>query len=184
MHRSPPSSAIPQGRDADRYDQDRRRLFWAMPSGLYLIGSRSGAARNLMTANWATQVASTPKLLAVSVEVGATTRRLIEESGYFSLSILSSSQRPLVRKFVKPAVLDEEAGTLNGVGFVDGSTSGAPIPVGALGAFECRVAQRTELGSHVLFIGEVIDVQLSEEFSADRDIEVLSMADTRMNYGG
>ena len=54
--------------DRDAYDRMRRRALWTMPSGLYLVGSRAGDERNLMTCNWATQVSFEPKLLAVGVE--------------------------------------------------------------------------------------------------------------------
>jgi flavin reductase (DIM6/NTAB) family NADH-FMN oxidoreductase RutF len=37
----------------DEYDRLRRRVLWAMPSGLFVVGSTDGAdRRNLMTANW------------------------------------------------------------------------------------------------------------------------------------
>ena len=63
------------GETGDDFDRLRRRVFWKMPSGLYVIGSRGGDRRNGMTANWATQVASDPKLVAVSVEKHAFTSR-------------------------------------------------------------------------------------------------------------
>jgi flavin reductase (DIM6/NTAB) family NADH-FMN oxidoreductase RutF len=42
-----------------------------MPTGLYLVGSRSGDEANPMTANWVMQVATAPVLVAVSIEAGA-----------------------------------------------------------------------------------------------------------------
>jgi hypothetical protein len=42
--------------DRDASDRIRRRLPWTVPSGLHVVGSRSGATRNWMTLNWATQV--------------------------------------------------------------------------------------------------------------------------------
>ena len=35
----------------DDLDRHRRRVLWALPTGLYLIGSRAGEEVNLMTAN-------------------------------------------------------------------------------------------------------------------------------------
>ena len=37
----------------EEYDRRRRRLLWSLPYGLYVVGSRSGSRRNLMTLNWA-----------------------------------------------------------------------------------------------------------------------------------
>ena len=53
-----------EGEDAQgEYDKLRRRVLWSMPYGLYLVGSRAGARRNMMTLNWATQVSFEPKLV-------------------------------------------------------------------------------------------------------------------------
>ena len=72
-----PVGPFPEGVDPEEYDKLRRRVVWRMPSGLYVVGSRDGDRRNAMTLNWATQVASDPKLLGISVEKEAFTHELI-----------------------------------------------------------------------------------------------------------
>ena len=52
--------------DADELDRHRRRVLWALPTGLYLIGSRHGDEVNLMTANLVVQVCLEPKLVGVA----------------------------------------------------------------------------------------------------------------------
>src|ERR1700685_1898079 len=84
---------IPNGADPETYDRLRRRILWSMPSGLYVLGTRTAQRRNLMTLNWATQVATDPKLLAVSVETGAVSHGLLRDGRVFSLSILPREQR-------------------------------------------------------------------------------------------
>ncbi len=116
MERTPGAAKEP--RPDDRL---RRRVMWRLPSGLYLLGSRAGRRRNLMTLNWATQVATEPKLLAVSVQGSAVTHELIEEGRVFALNILKRDDRTVVRKFVKPVdpsevdVDESGAGTLRDV---------------------------------------------------------------------
>ena len=51
----------------DEFDRQRRRVLWALPTGLYLIGSRHEDAVNLMTANLVVQVCLEPKLVAVAL---------------------------------------------------------------------------------------------------------------------
>src|SRR5258708_7921552 len=97
-----------------------------MPSGLYVVGSRHQDQRNLMTLNWCTQLAFTPKLLGVSVEREAHTHGLISAGKRFSLNIIDREDRAVVRKFVKPADWDREANTLNGFSIREAST-GSPI---------------------------------------------------------
>src|ERR1700722_14995611 len=169
--------------DADRL---RRRLMWKMPSGLYLLGSVAGERRNLMTLNWATQVAAEPKLLAVSVQVSAVTHGLIDGGGAFSLNILKRSDRAVVRKFVKPVepqeveVDDSGRGAMRQVE-VTSDVTGAPILVDALGWLDCEVRQKLALGTHSLFLGEVVGFGFGE---GGEEAEVLRMEDTKMNYGG
>ena len=184
--------------DVDGFDRLRRRVLWAMPTGLFVVGSRSGGRRNLMTCNWVMQVATSPKLVVVGVESGSVTRGLMEEGGSFSVSLLARSERGLVRRFVKP-VRDVEvddlgsATSLQGVPVVE-VAGGLPVLAAAVGWLACSVrsVQTWELdeaadeASHVLVVGEVVDAGESERLGAsgDRDDAVLSMDDTRMNYGG
>src|SRR6188508_2691364 len=84
------------------YDKLRRRLMWTFPSGLYVVGSRAGDRRNLMTANWVTQVSFDPKLVGVSVEKTAFTHELIAEAGVFTINTIDREDRAIVRKFTKP----------------------------------------------------------------------------------
>jgi flavin reductase (DIM6/NTAB) family NADH-FMN oxidoreductase RutF len=165
--------------DDGAYDRLRRRVLWKMPSGLYLLGSRAGGVRNLMTLNWASQLALQPKLVGVSVEREALSHRLVQEGGVFSLSLIHRDERAVVRRFVKPAVDDEEAGTLAGQA-VRRARTGAPILASAVAWLDCEVRQSLEVGSHTLFVGEVVD----SGFGGDEDADVLRMEDTRMNYGG
>ncbi|HTW99916.1 MAG TPA: flavin reductase family protein, partial [Acidimicrobiales bacterium] len=97
---------FPPGADPEAYDRLRRRVLWSMPSGLYLLGTRAGDRRNLMTLNWATQLSLDPKLVGVSVEVSALSNDLLRRGGRFTLSLLDREDRVLVRKFVKPAAED------------------------------------------------------------------------------
>jgi flavin reductase (DIM6/NTAB) family NADH-FMN oxidoreductase RutF len=163
----------------EEYDKLRRRVLWKMPYGLYVVGSRAGDRRNLMTLNWATQVSFEPKLIGVSVEKEAVTHQLITEGGVFSLNLVKREDRAIVRKFVKPVEADLEAMTLNGFPFHDGPT-GAPVLDQAVAYADCRVRQAVEAGGHTVFIGEVVEAA----FQADEETEVLRMEDTRMSYGG
>jgi len=176
---SGPVGPFPDGADPDEYDRLRRRVLWTMPSGLYIVGSRAGERRNGMTCNWVTQLGFDPKLLGVSVEKDAVTHDLISEGCVFALCIVDREDRAIVRKFTKPVEVDLEARTLNGFPFHDGAT-GAPILDQAVAYADCEVRSTVDVGSHTLFLGEVVDAA----FQKPEDTEVLRMEDTRMNYGG
>lgn len=178
--RGVPVGPFPPGVDPSEYDRLRRRVLWKLPMGLYVLGSRSGDERNLMTLNWAMQVSVDPKLVAVSVERSAVTHDLIAEGGCYSLALVARDDRAEVRKFVKPAEQDLQARTLAGMGYRDG-LSGAPIPELALAYLDCTLRHTLDLGSHSLFVGEVVDAGFAP---GGKDLAVLRMEDTRMSYGG
>lgn len=202
---------FPPGRDPEEYDRLRRRVLWSMPTGLFVVGSRSGDERNLMTANLVVQVATTPKLVAVAVEAGSATERLVQEGGGFSISILARADRAVVRRFVKPVIEVEVDGAgvataMQGQPVVE-VAGGRPVLASAVGWLSCDLRTTVDaidgpgsvepvLLSHTLFLGEVVDVGEAEpgptgagtdggtEPEPAGTTEVLRMEDTRMNYGG
>lgn len=188
---SPPHDVVgpvPSGKDPESYDRLRRRVLWSMPSGLYVVGTRASAGRNLMTVSWATQVAMSPKLLGIGVETGAVTHELLDQGRVFALSILPRSQRALVRRFVKPvteSIVDDTTGvgTMNGEP-VHMATTGAPILDVSMSWLDCEVRHVLALGSHSWFVGEVVDCGGLPDESGEPDTGLLRMEDTRMNYGG
>ena len=175
-----PFPAGVEGEEAEAdYDKLRRRVLWSLPYGLYVVGSRHGDERNLMTLNWATQVAFEPKLVGIGVEKTALTHRLVADGGAFTLCTVACEDRAIIRKFTKPVDVDLAAGTLNGFAFRDGVT-GTPILAQAVAYVECEVRDPVDCGGHTFFIGEVVDAG----FTGAEDVEVLRMEDTRMSYGG
>jgi flavin reductase (DIM6/NTAB) family NADH-FMN oxidoreductase RutF len=175
-----PFPARVEGDEArDDYDKMRRRLLWTLPYGLYVVGSRSGDRRNLMTLNWASQVSFEPKLLGIGVEKSALTHELVADGRSFTLNTVARDDRAIVRKFTKPVEHDPVAGTLNGFPFHDGPT-GAPVLAQAVAWIACELRTPVDCGGHTFFIGEVVDCG----FLRAEDTEVLRMEDTRMSYGG
>ena len=171
----------------DEFDRQRRRVLWALPTGLYLIGSRHEDAVNLMTANLVVQVCLEPKLVAVALEAESVTADLVTQSGAFTVCLLAREDKDVVRRFVKPVsevVRTEGVGadagavvTMSGHDVHEVGRAALPVLAKASGYILCDVVRREELGSHTLFIGEVSEV-------GGEPAEVLRMEDTRMHYGG
>lgn len=201
----PAVGPVPVGRDPVEYDRLRRRVLWSMPTGLFVVGSRSGDRWNLMTCNWAMQVATAPKLVAVSVEVGSVTAELIGEGGSFSVSVLPRSERSLIRRFVKPVDrverdADGRAVLLQGEP-VHEEAGGVPCLSAAAAWLVCAVRSTVRWegptdgtgaahpASHLLFVGEVVDAGESVtggvvDGGTPEPEQMLQMGDTRMHYGG
>jgi flavin reductase (DIM6/NTAB) family NADH-FMN oxidoreductase RutF len=172
----------------------RRRLLWAMPAGLYVLGTTGGdqGPYNLMTHSLTVQAATEPCVVAVAVEVAARTHALLEASGVATLSVLRRDQRALVRRFVKP-VQDhaiDASGKLVALGSVAVALapSGAPHLLDAAGSLDLRVLESVRFTSHSLFCCEVTSVAVADEVlegaASQRLAEILRMEDTKMSYGG
>lgn len=151
---------------------------WSIPNALCLVGSGSGGEWNGMTQSWVTQVSMEPVLIAISVDRKAVTNRLIRGSGSFSVNLWDRNDIRVFRTFSKPAERDGD--TLNGRPVRVGAT-GIPIFEEAVAWLECRVTKTIDVGTHDLFLGEVVDAGFAE---GGREALVASMADTRMKYGG
>jgi flavin reductase (DIM6/NTAB) family NADH-FMN oxidoreductase RutF len=149
---------------------------WKIPNALALIGSASGEEWNGMTASWVTQLSMEPVLIGVGIDNGAVTHRLISESGVFSVNLWPSDDTRVFVKFSKPAT--REGDSLNGRP-VHLGTTGAPVFDEAVAWLECEVRDSLDLGTHTLFIGEVVDASV-----ADDEMRAAAMSDTRMKYGG
>ncbi len=161
-------------------DELVNRATWKIPNALALVGSRAGDEWNGMTTSWITQVSMAPVLLGIGVDNGAVTHRLISDGGSFTVNLWSADDTRVFVKFSKPAELDLGAMTLNGRPVRAGAT-GAPIFVDAVAWFDCEVRQAIDLGTHTLFIGEVVDAGIAD---GAEEVRVASMSDTRMKYGG
>lgn len=157
-------------------DELLNKVMWKVTNALALIGSRSGDERNAMTASWITQLSMEPVLIGVAVDNEAITRRLIADGGSFTVNLWDASDTGVFVKFSKPAV--DDGSTLNGRE-VRGTTTGAPVFDEAVAWMDCEVRHRLDLGTHTLFVGEVVDAAINDDGA-----RAASMSDTRMKYGG
>jgi flavin reductase (DIM6/NTAB) family NADH-FMN oxidoreductase RutF len=157
-------------------DETLNRVTWKIPNALALVGSRAGDERNAMTTSWITQLAQEPVLIGVGVDNDAVTHRLITEGGSFTVNLWDADDTRVFVKFSKPATDDGD--TLNGRA-VRAATTGAPVFDEAVAWMDCEVRHTLDLGSHTLFVGEVVDAAI-----VDDDARPASMNDTRMKYGG
>ncbi|MBW3666530.1 MAG: flavin reductase family protein [Actinobacteria bacterium] len=159
-------------------DELINKITFMIPNALALIGSASGEEWNGMTASWITQLSMEPVLIGVGVDNNAVTHRLISEGGSFTVNLWDSEDTRVFVKFSKPA--ERDGNTLNGRP-VKIATTGAPVFEDAIVWMDCEVRQSHDLGTHTLFIGEIVDAGVNLE---GEDQEAAAISDTRMKYGG
>ena len=152
------------------------KVTWKIPNALVLVGSASGDEWNGMTASWVTQLSMEPVLVGVGIDNKSLTHRLIGEGGSFSVNLWSADDTRTFVKFSKPA--ERDGNTLNGRP-VRAATTGAPVFDEAVAWMDCEVRHTIDMGTHTLFVGEVVDAAIRDD-----EARVAAMSDTRMKYGG
>ncbi len=157
-------------------DELLNRVTWKIPNALALVGSRAGDQRNAMTTSWITQLSMAPVLVGVAVDNDAVTHRLITDGEVFSVNLWNAEDTKVFVKFSKPAT--DDGASLNGRA-VHGEATGAPVFDEAVAWIDCAVRHAFNLGTHTLFVGEVVAAGINDD-----DARIASMSDTRMKYGG
>lgn len=157
-------------------DELLNRVTWKIPNALVLVGSAAGGERNGMTTSWVTQLSMAPLLIGVGVDNIAVTHRLMTDGGSFTVNLWDAEDTRVFVKFSKPA--EDDGSALNGRP-VRSEVTGAPVFDEAIAWMDCEVRHTLDLGTHTLFVGEVVAAAIHDD-----DARAASMADTRMKYGG
>jgi flavin reductase (DIM6/NTAB) family NADH-FMN oxidoreductase RutF len=157
-------------------DELLNRVTWKIPNALALVGSAHDGERNGMTTSWITQLSMEPVLIGVGIDNSAVTHRLISGSGAFSLNLWDAENTRVFVKFSKPAT--DDGTTLNDRA-VSTAATGAPIFDEAIAWMDCAVRHTLDLGTHTLFVGEIVAASINDD-----EARPASMNDTRMKYGG
>ncbi len=157
-------------------DELLNKVTWKIPNALALVGSAHDGERNAMTTSWLTQLSMEPVLIGIGVDDDAVTHRLISASGVFSVNLWDAENTRVFVKFSKPAT--DDGATLNERP-VSTATTGAPIFDEALAWMDCEVRHTLDLGTHTLFVGEIVEAAVNDD-----EARPASMSDTRMKYGG
>jgi len=160
----------------DLDDELLNRVTWKIPNALALVGSEHDGERNGMTTSWITQLSMEPVLIGIGVDNDAVTHRLITASGAFTVNLWDSENTRVFVKFSKPA--SDDGAALNERP-VSTAVTGAPVFDEAIAWMDCSVRHTLDLGTHTLFVGEVVGASINDD-----EARPASMNDTRMKYGG
>ena len=130
--------------------------------GLYVIGSRKGDKLNGQIANTVFQITSEPPTIAVSINKNNLTHEFIKESKVFSASALcQDTPLSFIGHFGFKSGRD--VNKLEGINYKIGET-GAPIVLdNAVIYLEAKVTQEVDVGTHTIFIGELVDGEVLTE---------------------
>ena len=138
--------------------EDFKHALRRWPSGVTIVTSRAGEKIHGMTVSAFSSVSLDPPLVMVCADKTSNTHPVIAEGRVFAAHILAQGQEALSHRFASKA---DEWRRFEGIAWTSDVT-GAPILPGALAVLECHVVADYDAGDHVIYVGEVEAVQLSE----------------------
>lgn len=131
-------------------DQARfRQTIGCFATGVTVVTTRHSDQNYGMTLSAMTSLCLDPPMLLICVNKSMPTHDAIQQSGCFAVNILADHQARLARQFARPA--PDKFANIETVA----SNLGAPLIVGALAHFACRVTNSVNGGTHTVFIASV-----------------------------
>ncbi|MFW7344798.1 MAG: flavin reductase family protein [Pigmentiphaga sp.] len=143
---------------ADSFKAAMRRV----PSAVAIVGAAHQGERRGLIATAVCSVSAEPPQLLVCVNKRVRAHDHIRLAGHFGVSYLSQDQGDIAQAFAAPAGAPEDRFRTGD--WTSGST-GAPLLRQALAAFECRVAQAIDCGTHTIYIGEIVALAQKDDLS-------------------
>ena len=136
--------------------------FFKISYGLYVVCSKYLDKSNGYIANTVFQVTAEPAKFAISCSKNNFTTELIQKSGIFSASVLNiNAKSELIGAFGYKSGRDSDK--ISGFEIINGQ-SGCPILIeDCIAWFECKVVDSFDTGTHIIFIGEMIDNAMLDE---------------------
>jgi len=138
-------------------------LLYPMPA--VLVGALVNGKPNFMTAAWCGIAASKPPAISVGLQSVRFTLEGIKANNTFSINIPSAD---LVEKVDYCGIYSGHKVDKSQIFKVDfGKLKTAPLIQECPVNLECQVIHALELGSHILFVGEITETYIKEECLTD-----------------
>lgn len=130
----------------------------------------AGDAPNIITIAWTGIVCSEPPVASISIRPGRHSHGLVKKSGEFVVNIPREEQLRALDYCGVASGRDVDKFRELGLTPVTGSEVAAPLIRECPVNLECRVIDVKSLGTHDLFLGEIVAVHMDEEVMNDKGI--------------
>jgi flavin reductase (DIM6/NTAB) family NADH-FMN oxidoreductase RutF len=136
------------------------RALGRIPSGLFVVTTRSEGQPLGFVASFVQQVGLAPPTVCVAVGKERSPLEALRSSGAFGVNVLDAASEKLMGRFFKKHGPGE--GPFDGLELRE-TAGGAPVLAGALAWLGCRLVGEHALADHVVVFGEVADGGLARE---------------------
>lgn len=140
------------------------------PTPVYLVATYDKENKpNIMTVGWGGVCNSRPPCVSISVRSATHTYEGLMVRCAFTLNIASSSLAKAAAYCGTKSGREVNKFEALGLTPVKSTTVDAPYIDEAPVVLECKVIQIHEIGSHMQFIGEIVNVKMEEEFCDEQE---------------
>ena len=140
--------------------EELRALMSRVPSSVAVVTVDADGQRVGLTVGSLVALSLEPPLVAIVLSRQSAMHELLREADGFAVSILAAGQEWLAQHFARGV---PPIAMLHGIALEAGASGGAPILAGALGWLECSLRDELPVGTHTLFVGEVLRVELGQD---------------------
>lgn len=130
--------------------------------------------KNIITVAWVGTVCSEPPMVGVGIRPERYSHKLITESGEFVVNIPGLAQLEATDFCGVVSGKEVDKFTRTGLTPVPAEMVKAPLIAECPVNLECRVKQVVGLGSHDLFLGEIVRVHMSGDFEKEGTLNAVA----------
>lgn len=135
------------------------KAFFKVSYGLYIVSSGTETKGNGFVSNSVFQVTAEPAQFAACCNKDNLSSKFISESGYYSISILKKeASLDLIGLFGYKSGRD--VNKFETVECKYGETGVPIVTEDAVAYFECKVVKSVDVGTHIIYIGEVVSSEV------------------------
>lgn len=153
-------------------------MLYPVPAVLVTCADENGKA-NVMTAAWAGTVCSDPVMLSVSIRKERYSHDIIRRTGEFVVCLTTERMAKVTDYVGVRSGRDEDKFALEGelkLSRIPSQQVKAPAIAESPVCLECRVKQVLELGSHDMFLGEVLCTNIDDAYLDEKGVFELEKA--------
>ena len=155
-----------------------KEAMYKLSYGLFVLTAKEGKKDNGCIINTAIQAASAPNQLSICINKANATHDMIVNTGKFTVSVLSqAADFELFKRFGFQSGRDVDKFAAMQLTPVRGEKVKAPLISESPVNLECKVTEVKHLGTHDMFMAEVVCVHADEKYMDEQNRFHLEMAD-------
>ncbi|MBQ7943791.1 MAG: flavin reductase family protein [Lachnospiraceae bacterium] len=150
-------------------------MLYPLPVVMVSVADKQGNS-NIITVAWAGTICTNPPMVSISVRPERHSYHMIEETGEFVINLTTKDLVYATDYCGVKSGRDVNKWEVLGLTPIAGQVVKAPLIEESPVNIECRVTQVEKLGSHHMFMAEVVAVQVNDKYMDEKNSFHLSNA--------